>query len=836
MSQCFAPLRALLDKNVISDEELDGMIKRAESFLGTDKDFSSMRNAMIKMLEEDRTRAAKFKMYEGMNVLKRIEREQREKNPVFDGRPWDALQAESIGGRSGMVKGGNRGIHDISAASARQILEPLHNELVDTHGLPYAESGELDEKVARELWEMRKGGKPGSTGSEMAQKIAKAYRAAYDRIRQLKEEAGYPVGYVDGYIAHQTHNPVKIRATDFDTWKNDILSSIDQEKTFGAGASEAEKAKYLDEMHDDIVHNRYGGEDVTTKIKKDGNKTQDRRAVVFKDGQSFYQYNQKYGDGNLYQTVYNTAQREARNIGNLTKYGSKPLEAFQEDIDRAKRYYASDEAKEKYGRDKANEILKTLNAKEPSLISGFKISAGLADQIGTELPAKLGFALQALQNVSKLGTAAFKKSTELAYSSALTSSLTGRNFLEMAAQTTKDFLSMGLPKSEAESTVQKQLMINYIRDVSAAQLTDRYGMGYSQNETLTKMNDLVYKWTGINAHTNRSRLATAANLARQLALEGDKKFADLNPTLQGNLKRYDIGHPEWEALRQSVGELGHDGSKAMISENIPKVDPAMAQKIMDENGIKGKTTGFLNTVQNKYLNLLQEVTEMSVLHSNVAAQNLMRGGINPNTWRGMLWSLAMQYKSVAVMMGKVSSRVLQSDPNLSPNAGFAQAFMRGLKGGNTVKNLLPMMALGTALYAGQDALIREIEGKEPRDYRDRETAMQMFAGGSGMGLWGDAVLGHASRDPKALLEFAGGPTVGQIAPLVEANGAIQKGHAAEGEQEIVNTLEGNIPGQTIPWFRHALDSLFVDHIRNSIDPEYSDKQEMKKLRRRYSVH
>jgi hypothetical protein len=864
MSICADKLKEMFpDYDQKKIDRLMGEISRMQDNGSSLEDSLSKVNQQIKeRIENLKLNASKYKLERSQNLQKNLDFLKFANQDAFKNDPVAALEAYVGGGSNKLSKGGNLGLQDIAATSVDQILRPFHSQMTAKGLVERVKSGDLDLGISVALDNMKEGGNLNDPRiSPSAMEAAQLFRAVNDKRRLLYENAGYPTGFIEGYKGPQTHDPLKIKE-DKAGWIQSQLKNLDHDKVFGADATQGQKLKKLNEDWQKIT-NRVWTKDQVGPDAADsfqsvserglGTKTYAERSYHYKDGEAFHDYNSQFGKGNLYETLLPAIDRDARNAAQLSKFGTNPLDTFSSHIERMKRFYESDAGIEKAGgAEQASKVVKDIMGNRASLLDKYKMAAGISDGAGELLPAKVASAAKNLNNVSLLGSVMFKKPSELAFASGLINATTGDGFLRSTSLMVKDFLGLGLPGSSSETSALRQLGVRYIDDYNASQFTDRYGSGYNEPGMLSKSADLAYKFFGINAHTNRGRIAIAGALSRIMETHAGSSFDTLPSRVSANLQRYNIGVPEWEMMRQSVGTFEHDGSKAMLPENVMKIDDASAQKIIDANGLKYKSPeAFKFDVQNKYTNMLSDHAENSVLHSNLATQSAMRGGVDRNSVKGMLWTMAMQYKSIAYMMTENMARMTLSNPDKFAQS-LGEAFKHPLAGGDVMNNLVPTMVFGTALYGASKFLKEEgthqagnlvgLSTKEPITKAQDDpgkTILDAFIGGGGGGLMADT-LGQGSME-KAVRTIAG-PTLSRAADLADVGwkvatpGRDPYGRPREDRdfvgagKKASDLAESFIPGQSLPLMKPVLDNLIFDHIKNAIQPDYLEKKQIREAR------
>lgn len=835
IEDCFKELRPLIS-DAISDSDIRKFLKQSEDLKNTvesnRENFVDFRKKMDAKLVAERQKAAMFKMQKSANLKHLNDNLNLLNQKAYEDRPWEGLASIPGGAQKSLSIGGNRPLNWMSEDLARSIEIPLNNALDKIGASEHVAAGTLDKETMIASYEMRPEGDMSKVKSPLAMEIAKLYRTAHDTIRSAYERAGYPIGNLPGFIMRQTHDFTKLLANK-EGWIASMLKNLDHAKTFvdeatGKEMTSKEKLDVLEKTYKDITEQKFGVGDaaipgsihdqfISVTDKSSGSKLAGSRFYHFKDGESFYNYNSEFGKGNLRETIQSTIDRDTRNITQLGKLGAAPEAAFHGLIARMEEKYKD-----------SPDILKKLESKKRGLLETYKIAAGTAEPVGESIYTKLSSAERNWNNISLLAATTFKKLTETAYATALVKTSLDSGFFHTTRILMKEFMHLGLPGSESEAAVAGKMYSRFINDKTISLFTDKNGAGYAEKWSLNNLSNWMYRISGINAHTNRGRIAIASTIGRIAYESSEKEFKDLPAVMRANLGRYEISNNEWNIIRRGVDTFEHDGSNAITPDAISRLS-GYKPSVLD--------------AQQKYMNYISDMTEQSVLHSNIPTQLSLRGRVDPNSVPGLLYSTAMQYKSILLMMKDVGQRVAQSDPMGKTIAlgALSDAAPRGL----SIKGMGQLMQMGlfaTGLYALGDAAKRGITpGRDQADYNDPMTYLKYFTAASGFGLIGEPLIGAGEGGFEKFVKTVGGPVASRGADLFDAGKeALTKNKRGDynlkgAGLKLSKFTEDLVPFQTLPGVRMALDKLLFDHINNSIDPTYLEKQELRKLRRERGI-
>lgn len=110
------------------------------------------------------------------------------------------------------------------------MLAEVQKEIPHAHQL--IEDRAFNEDVTREMWELREGGKPGSTGNRDAQTLAGIFAKYAEMSRVEVNQRGGMTGKLDGWAGAQIHDDFKLMAAGEEKWIDFILPLLDHERTF----------------------------------------------------------------------------------------------------------------------------------------------------------------------------------------------------------------------------------------------------------------------------------------------------------------------------------------------------------------------------------------------------------------------------------------------------------------------------------------------------------------------------------------------------------------------------------------------------------------------------
>jgi len=189
-------------------------------------------------------------------------------------------------------------------------------------------------------------------------KLAEIMENYSEMIRQKLNDRGANIEKMWGYIVKQSHDPFRVRnaadslglkladikldesikGTDinyqknYTAWKNYIIPKLDENRTF---VNAENRENFLQEIFNTLVGNKYlvvdGANNVygARSVNNITKNSKVKRILHFKTANDWFDYNEKFGVGNLKESFFSGIQTAGRNIGMIDALGAKPKENFE---------------------------------------------------------------------------------------------------------------------------------------------------------------------------------------------------------------------------------------------------------------------------------------------------------------------------------------------------------------------------------------------------------------------------------------------------------------------------------------------------------------------------
>lgn len=775
-------------------DELDNM--RSKVFSGTeDMKGPAFREKVMKFLDERRFQQAAIRREAAENILKNQKNLNFVMQDAFKGDPVEAVKAK-LGGTAQYSEGGNNSVGATTVSMARKFLGQLWYglEKAGDGATEIARKGLMDKDVAQALWKLDRG-EDVSGVDKRALDIAKVYKAVNDSVLTSKQQAGSAVRRLTGYITKQSHDAAKIMADGFDKWYLGTIDKLDLDRTFGQGASEEKMRGAMEAVFKDIVSGKYDlpapdkvSDEFMTVNGRSANlskQTSQSRSLHFKDGHSWFDYNQAYGSKNLLESMVSSTQQSARQAALMYHFGTNPEGAYQALKSRIRSAYKDDP-----------KVLKSFSESEGTLDSWFKEAQGFSSAPGTSLKARAGQIARAGVSMARTGTSFLSSFGDLPAALATLRGANGKNLFENMGSLVSEYVSNFGSSAERQKWA-KRLGI-YLDDFQGAAYA-KMGAGEGGPGTLTQMQRLFSKATLMENHIQSSKVAMAKQLSMDLADRVTSPLESQPARVQANLTRYGIGAEEWKHLGRAVEDLGG------VEGVTPEALRAVPAELFGEGGDRAK---FATEV--KLLNYLNDQADMAANHPGLRQRaTLLRGMEDEGV--GIMARLVTQFKSVPFMALDTFRRTALSNPEKMPRT-LREAI---LKGKGDISGMVQLMVMGTAAGYASMAAKEFASGKTPPDPNHLKTWEEALVKGGAAGMYGDFLFGEFNRKRSAADAILG-PALGEGATLADVWSKFRAGDKVGGD--VTNLLMSNVPFQNVFYTKGALDYLIKDRVQEALSP------------------
>ncbi|CAB4136942.1 structural protein [uncultured Caudovirales phage] len=657
----------------------------------------------------------------------------------------------------------------------------------------------IERNVAVELFEMDKPkGRPGITDDPVARKVAEAIALAQEEARRLTNLAGANIRKMPGYIVRQVHDPRAMTKAGYEEWKRFVLPLLDVRKTFsGMDAESGLQVAYrhLTTGRDMFLADQLEpGETGFTGPGNLAKRLSEARVLHFKDGGSWWQYNERFGRRFLNESVISGLEQAGNHIGLMQVLGTNPENMLQKLVSK----YAL-QAQIKGDMADINRLQGGYMRNLYAQISG------QAQMVESWNIAYAGSVVRAVQSTAKLGGALISSITDI-----------------MTAASELRYQGKGVLSSYAD--LMKERTANMTKD-EQGQFYDLLGVGmdglvggivarFHANDMLpgqmARLQQSFFKLNGLQWWTNSWQKAVAAIMSRDLAGMAPMGFDKLTPEYQRLLGQFDITAAEWDLYRQSVTTFP-DGRSYMTPDLVRNLSDDQIKAHLGEGEKTPREIELAkDLLESKLRSLILDRTDYAVLKPDARTNAILNAGLKRGTALGETLRMLTQFKAFPfAMLQKVWAREIYGSGANSLSESL-------LKGKGDIRGMAHILAMSTVFgylaMTAKDAL----KGREPRDPLQAATWAASFIQGGGAGIYGDFMFGQATRYGNSALATLGGPTASSMEDLIKLYGRAINGDdtAAQGLKFAVS----HIPFNNLFWLKPALDYMFLYDLQEAINP------------------
>ena len=735
-----------------------------------------------------------------------------------------------LGGTLQVFRGGRKSVDAIGKYHSTKYITQMIKKMEEEDIFDEFVSGKIDDDIARELYEIKPGGKSGISKNPAAEKIARVIAELQDDAIDAQNRHGAWIRKIPDYIMRQTHNPVLMRRSGFDAWYAKIQETVDMERTL-YGVEDNKIDRFWRDVYNGLitgVHLKHEGanyaDDIVAGFTGPSNLgkrlSEAHRIIHFKDADAFMNYNRTFGSKSLRETIVLSLEHAGRNRALLETLGPNPKAMLQQIIKNELR-----DAKRK-GDIKAIEEFNKYATSESNLLWWiFKEVDGTTRIPGNVTAAHISSTLRNIQNMAKLGMAVISSLTDIpnqvaelkyqgvnrfkGYGIAFENLIKGRGAKKSDRRKIAQMLAVGMDG----------IIGNTLSRFSANDLTP--GMFSKAQQAYFKLN-LLSPWT--DGH----RVGAALMMSKNLGDQATKDFVQLTPETQRLLNMFDIGAEEWDNVVRQAIYKSDDGNTFIVTDMLESLsdDVFLNYLKIKEPNIKMHSPSKVARTKDRLVSALgayfTDRADFAVPMPGAAERAIMNMGTQDGTALGIASRLFFQFKSFPIT-------VLHKSIGREIYGYGASSFKEGLVQGKGSLTGLAHFIVSTSLLGYLSLYLKDIaRGKEPRKFtNDIKNNIAIIsaamAQGGGLGLYGDFFFGNFNRYGRSALGTLVGPTIGQFDSLIEILQAIRTGD--DPFAKMANFIQGNTPFINLFYLRMAMDYLILYNIKEWQNPGYLKRME-----------
>lgn len=629
-----------------------------------------------------------------------------------------------------------------------------------------------------------------------AKALAASVADTFEWLRLQFNRAGGAIPQLKNWGMPQSHDADAIARADFQPWKDFIRPLLEpaqmiDSSTGKAFADDAALDDALDSVWRNITSEGMDGA-VPGAFNGQGklaNRRADHRFLVFKDTDSWLTYNQRFGQGDLFDAITGHIDSMARDIAAMQVLGPNPALTVR---------WLKDVA--------AQDALPTMaGGKALKLEADAKDGADLMDRMWRYYSGELTMPHNRTKARFWQGVRNWNVATKLgrAFVSAFWTdpawALTNAKFngLSQTAALTNYIRSFNpLDAAHRDAARHAGIVVNDLTQRSEKMIREGMRMRFNLPEFTRRSADFVLRGTLLTPSTTAWKESAALGWMKDWADVAGKGWGDLGKGRQLAFERYGIDAADWDRLR-AIGVEDGDGVPILRPGDLVRAD---------------ESPEAMRTAL-KFFEMIDAESKMRVVGEGLRAQTeaITFGGaaeLKKGTHVGEALHSMTQFKTfgLAALMN-TWQRTMYGSGNISPTSFFLRSIIGVTLGG--------MLA---------EQMIQIADGKDPLPF-GMELFGRGFARGGGAGLLGDILSQGISNDRgNTIAGFVTGPTLAGIVDpafnLTLGNvGEVARDEETNVSREAMRFVKGNVPGVNAWYGKLALQRMLLDELDELADPD-----------------
>lgn len=739
-------------------------------------------------------------------------------------KPWKTVRALAEGTELGVTNAGDSAYAKTIATRIRYLgpIDEFLSRNRDIAALVNSVDQNFDDAFAIEAKEVTKAnGNPGVTGNQQALALARVLMGQAEVARVDHNARGAMIGKLDGWGGPQWHNDMNMIHAGRDNWVNTALAVFDNENTFPDVMPDdiATKRSILEKMYDKITlgdapdtlpdEPKYQGPSNSfTRLNK-------HRYLHFTDAEAMIAYKRAgFTHESIIGATLRHIERMADNLGITEKFSSNPEYHFKTLLaDTQEKMRAS-------GRYTQSQIGRLSAEHNDFTIRQLTHRTGMVD---SPTLAMIGSSIRVGQKWSKLGGVLGTSVPSDTAAAIFTQLNRGVPLLKAIADQ--------LSETGRQFGVDEKVVAGYASEAFEALHSPaaRFDAGSEVRPGwVSKVTDWWFKWNGLEWWTLSQRQATGRVTALQLAEETTKRFDALHPRYRNVLDYHGIDQTMWNVIREASFREAN-GRNYITPDAIRAIpDETVGNIIGTTNG--AKIARFKFDTEMKLAQYFAAENRYAMPEPDWKTDRLMtlNMGKRPGTYGGEAIKMVMQFKAWPLSWGH---RVLG-------RAFYGQQGATGLERALANKWHIGSLLAGMTIAGYSAMTIKDmIRGNwPPRDPTDPSVAIAALLQGGALGIYGDYLFASQNRFGSSVLASTMGPAVSSLVEpglkyYAQAKDAVLLGDVSPPKaRPLLDFTLSNTPFYSHILIKPAVDILFMNSLREAMDPGYLNRVRSRRMR------
>ena len=826
VDKCLARIEETLKRSSIETakaEDILSEIKKAQREIDVNNlDDTLINNLSEKVLKEQ-------EIQKKINQRNSLENEIKIRNTVgyvlkeFPEDPVEGLTAVLVG--SNFQKAGSRASVALAQLSQYRQIAVSFNEKLRQKNLEslFAKANEdIDRRLSRTIWELGED-KPITEKNKDIVELAKVIHEFSETIRLKYNNFGANISKLPGWIVRQSHDPFQLRNAmdvlnlknnknikeingsaerNIAAWKGYIKPKLD-ERTF-EGVDAKDRDQFLTYVYNSLIRNEhqiaegagghYGGKSITSKLNA-------KRVLHFKTADDWFDYNSKFGGGNLRESLFAGFNYAGRNIGLMSTLGTNPKAGF-----------------EKIGRLVENNLIKKGQQGKAQKVGDYlKIQGryerhfaeidGSVNSINSFSGARWSGITRSILSMAKLGGAVVSALADVhLYGREL--KYQGRTYL---GGITEAMTRLGkIKNSKRKIEIAEQL--GFMADNVIYDLAARYSTGDTLNKSFTKLQRTFFKLNLLQWWTNSLKEGAMLGMGNYVAKQRNIAFNNLDSKFKRLINHFGIDEKIWNTIRKMDVEKAEDGKEFFSVRQIDNLSDDTIKSLANLDKMsKRQIDIFKDNLKTKVSGMFLDRSTYAVIEPDARTRSFMKGGLHAGTIPGEAMRFMFQFKAFPLaILQKAMGREISS-----------------FRAGNYGEGFWGVVSLivGSGMFGYISMTAKDlIRGKSPKDPTKKKTFFNAMLQGGGLGIYGDFLFGQ-SFSGLDILATAGGPAATEFAKAGNAFRYAFQGEFSKAGKAAYKSVVGNTPFLNLFYLKTAFDYAIGYQIMETLSPGHLRKME-----------
>ncbi|MDN8248061.1 hypothetical protein QZK48_16145 [Acinetobacter baumannii] len=651
--------------------------------------------------------------------------------------------------------------------------------------------------------------------------MAKDVSFALEEMRLAFNRAGGNIRKLDNWGFMTSHDQKKVALSTEKEWVDEVLPKLDRNQYVredGLLMSDSEVRTMLKDVYRTIATNGANkvldGRKSITPVggrSKMANRHQEARALHFKDGDSWLEYQAKFGTYNetgFHEILKNHTHRMSTEIAMMQNFGSNPRLSFENLLEEASTKLKADpENGSKHGE---------IDKQSKRALSMYNTLDANTRAVDSTLGNVMG-GLRALMVASKLGGTTLTTIGDHA-STKKSANMLGLSYTKSVLPEYMKQLTQGKYRDEAlrfgigiTEMVGSTSRFGDADVVSSATKSGRF------NARMQQLASTTLKISGLNAVTaGMKRAFNLVHMNKIAEMTRSTHWKDLGKDDLKILKGNGITEKDWNLWRELTPTQREDGAIVLTQNDFFNAPDEVIKKFLP----KGKQDSPTAIVDYRYKAAMKYQTHIfneesvAVIEAGVRERSIINLG-DAGTIQGELGRTLFQFKGFPLAyMLRIGHRA------------FAQGDIK-----SRVTFLASLLAYQTLAGAFIVQLQNLANGKNPEPVFTPDFFGKAILKGGGLSFMGDLMSALSDPTGRSFGDFVAGPLVsqgGKLGMLLTGMGNnFIEGKESTRAMEIANTLKGNLPFQNIWYSKLIIDRMLYSKLQNMIDPDYLPKTQQR---------